>query len=345
MKDQREVVGQIIRGDVEDAKRSGSTYAAAIANINNKSIFGYGVETITKPAHPLAKQYSGYGTALKPSVEPICVGRKPMIGTLAENLLTWGTGAMNLDACRVGENVGWAYPNGRGGKGWQDKESLSKNLIEPIAATQGRFPPHLLHDGSDVVKQCFPESKSCNSHSDAMPISKYRPLQGNYQKQGPIYPGDSGSASRFFPSLPYDEEDCATIFYCAKASRTDRNEGCELMEEKNPWDRNCVSKALEGFGSLSGPRQNNHVSVKPTNLMRWICRLLTPKGGTLLDPFMGSGSTLKAAVLENFNCIGIEMDADYFEIAKARVAHVSPEIIEMKPTERAVAAKTQASLF
>lgn len=299
---------------------------------------------------PEAEQWSGYGTALKPSVEPICVGRKPMIGTLAENLLTWGCGAMNLDACRVETNDslnGGAYSNGT--KDLSNASSYATGInIGEFKQPIGRFPPHLLHDGSDVVKQCFPETSSEKRQTILARNGKgTKGIYGNYGDDlhnTPSYPG-SGSASRFFPSLPYDEEDCATIFYCAKASRTDRNEGCELMEEKNPWDRNCVSKALEGLGSLSKPRQNNHVSVKPTNLMRWLCRLLTPKGGTLLDPFMGSGSTLKAAVLENFTCIGIEMDEDYFAIAEARVAHVSPDIVEVKRTERSVPMKQQASLF
>lgn len=265
------------------------------------------------PVTSEASQWSGYGTALKPAVEICCVGRKPMIGTLAENLLEWGCGAMNLDACRVGENAGWNYPNGRGGKAWQGMESLSKNLVEPIAATLGRFPPHFLHDGSDVVKQCFPDTNSGISTQQRGTGGIWSGVSNT--PCGPQY-GDSGSASRFFPSLPYDEEDCATLFYCAKASKSDRGDF------------------------------NNHVSVKPTNLMKWICRLLTPKGGTLLDPFMGSGSTLKAAVLENFTCIGIEMDADYFAIAEARVAHVSPEVyVPSSRHERAEVAPRQQSMF
>lgn len=294
---------------------------------------------ITEPAHPLAKQWSGYGTATKPAVEICAVGRKPMIGTLAENLLEWGCGAMNLDACRVGENAGWNYPNGRGGKGWQGMESLSKNLVEPISSTLGRFPPHLLHDGSEVVKKCFPETSSGGGkrRPKAWTTSVYGMSQdaSDYERDS-----DSGSAARFFPSLPYDEEDCATLFYCVKASRTDRNQGCEGMDAKRTTFAEGTGLRNNGDGT---PRNqlpsnyNHHVSVKPTSLMRWICRLLTPKGGTLLDPFMGSGSTLKAAVLEGFTCIGMEMDADYFDIACARVAHVSPEAVMVNPTPRTMA--------
>jgi DNA modification methylase len=345
VKDQREFVEKRNHPTLKDKSKVNRDGASGFHGANKIA----DEWNITEPAHPLAKQWSGYGTALKPAVEPICVGRKPMIGTLAENLLTWGCGAMNLDACRVETNDslnGGAYSNGTKDLSNASSYATGINIVEfkqPI----GRFPPHLLHDGSDVVKQCFPETGSAKESRSGVrggsSIFDSKTI-GTPDKIG-VWPADSGgSASRFFPSLPYDEEDCATLFYCAKASRTDRNEGCEMMEEKNPWDRNCVSKALEGLGSLSGPRQNNHVSVKPTNLMRWICRLLTPKGGTLLDPFMGSGSTLKAAVLENFKCIGIEMDEDYFAIAEARVAHISQEIIEVK-RERVIPAQAQSSLF
>lgn len=291
---------------------------------------------------PEAEQWSGYGTALKPAVEPICVGRKPMIGTLAENLLTWGCGAMNLDACRVdyqGEtpNLGGRVNAKMGGEGYGFK--VEGRPVE--ANTLGRFPPHLLHDGSEIVKKCFPETTS------GKPCGVKKASNNIYGQYGTGIEitgiGDSRSASRFFPSLPYDDEDCATLFYCAKASRTDRNEGCELIESHPTYSEASATPMRDNREQVF--RQNNHVSVKPTPLMRWLCRLLTPKGGTLLDPFMGSGSTLKAAVLENFSCIGIERDEDYFAIAEARVAHVSPDIVEVKRTERSVHMKQQASLF
>ena len=305
MKDKREVVGL--------SNRHGG-------GINN-NYMGMTKETsnaITKPYHPLAKQYSGYGTALKPATEIIAIGRKPMIGTLAENLLEWGCGAMNLDACRVGnEEITTNGYRAATGQTWNAGGMLAANVQREPTQHIGRFPPHLLHDGSDVVKKCFPDARSnCNKTNDKSG-HKNKYVGGTLlNKVSSSCYTDSGSASRFFPSLPYDEEDCATIFYCAKASKSDRGDF------------------------------NNHVSVKPTNLMKWICRLLTPKGGTLLDPFMGSGSTLKAAVLENFTCIGIEMDADYFAIAEARVSHVSPEVyVTPSRPERAEVAPRQQSMF
>jgi site-specific DNA-methyltransferase (adenine-specific) len=194
---------------------------------------------ITAPATEAALQWAGWGTALKPALEPITVARKPLIGTVAENVLAHGTGALNVDGCRVGNNAGWSYPSGRGGSGWHGRESLSANLSEPMAATQGRWPANLIHDCSDEVLGLL--------------------------------------------------NDAARFFYCAKASKRDRGEG------------------------------NSHPTVKPTDLMRYLCRLVTPPGGTVFDPFMGSGSTGKAATLEGFSFIGSEMQKEYFDIAASRI--------------------------
>lgn len=306
---------------------------------------------ITEPVHPLAKQYKGYGTALKPATEIIAIGRKPMIGTLAENLLEWGTGAMNLDDCRVetDDNLnGGCYSGGERPNQFFNGGLYRKNPDEfnqPI----GRFPPHLLHDGSDVVKKCFPETSSGSRNEGNYGVAGSDTVYGSRGiKPMPRLVGSSGSASRFFPSLPYDEEDCATIFYCAKASKRDRDDGCDLIEEKprKAYSGKVTSDPRMDHEQQRLPSRNHHVSVKPTNLMRWLCRLLTPKGGTLLDPFMGSGSTLKAAVIENFTCIGIEMDADYFAISEARVAHVSPEVyVTQSRPERSEVAPRQQSMF
>lgn len=221
----REVVG-----------RSEST--AATGGVYGEYGKGFDITTAYTDA---ARQWEGWGTALKPALEPITVARKPFKGTVADNVPEWGTGAINIDGCRVGDNAGWAYPNGRGGSGWHGRESLSENLSQPMAATQGRWPANLTHDGSDEPTELL------------------------------------GAAARFF--------------YCAKASKKDRGE------------------------------ENTHPTVKPTDLMAYLCRLVTPPGGVVLDPFMGSGSTGKAAVREGFRFIGIEMDAEYLAIAEARIAH------------------------
>ena len=263
------------------------------------------------PATPEAQRWQGWGTALKPALEPITVARKPLIGTVAANVLAHGTGGINVDACRVGEDAGWSYPNGRGGQGWHGRESLGSNLTEPMKATAGRWPANLIHDGSDEVLEVFPETKSGSIngiYNNTIMAQSFGNRDGK-----PIhlkFEGDSGSASRFF--------------YCAKASRAERNAGLEGMEEHRIHTFQTGNGASGKPSSISAGRntvyQNNHPTVKPTALMRYLCRLVTPPGGTVLDPFMGSGSTGKAAVLEGFGFIGIEREAEYCEIARARIA-------------------------
>ena len=227
-----------------------------------------------------AKQWQGWGTALKPAMEDWWLLRKPLDGTVAANVLKWGTGARNIDGCRVGAEGGTK----RDGKGTLPNDSGWENMrghgVAPIDS--GRWPSNLLHDGSEEVVRLFPGE------------------------------GD-GSAARFF--------------YCAKASKADREAG--LQE--------AVVGSLGGGGDFdSDPvsarftktARNVHPTVKPTALMRYLCRLVTPPGGIVLDPFMGSGSTGKAAVLEGFRFIGIEREAEYLEIARARIANAQAESVK-----------------
>ena len=220
--------------------------------------------------------YEGWGTALKPALEPITVARKPFKGTVANNVLKWGTGGINIDGCRVEpqsekdlKELRSERPSERKGNN-QVQTSGDRSNRQHIT---GRFPANLIHDGSDEVVGLFPDTKSGKM--------KQHISGGKYNVYGKMYPrdvetiGDSGSAARFF--------------YCAKASKKDRNEG------------------------------NNHPTVKPTKLMQYLVRLVTPKDGTVLDPFMGSGTTGIACKKEGFDFIGIELDEDYFEIAKARI--------------------------
>ena len=229
-----------------------------------------------------AAAWQGWGTALKPALEPITVARKPLTGTVAANVLAHGAGALNIDGCRVGDNAGWSYPNGRGGSGWHGRDGLANNLTEPMAATQGRWPANLIHDGSDEVVAGFPAKAGAaapvkGTEASAMVANAY----GERDRVPGAFHGDTGSAARFF--------------YCAKASKKDRGEG------------------------------NGHPTVKPTDLMAYLCRLVTPPGGVVLDPFMGSGSTGKAAVREGFRFIGIEREAEYLAIAQARIKHASQD--------------------
>ena len=271
---------------------------------------------LTAPATDAAKQWDGWGTALKPAWEPIIMARKPLDGTVAQNVQTHGTGAINIDGCRVGsESVTintWddgAKPFG-GGAG----HAYSGRTV------QGRWPANVIHDGSDEVLAGFPDTgKSTGGRIGKKVMSNVTNVPaGQYEAGDPGY-GDSGSAARFF--------------YCAKANKSDRDEGCEGMEE-------TIAEAMTGrqtgsagllrvrddgtigenpYAGKSGKARNHHPTVKPTALMRYCCKMVTPPNGTVLDPFCGSGSTGKAAILEGFRFIGIEKDPEYFEIANARI--------------------------
>jgi site-specific DNA-methyltransferase (adenine-specific) len=305
--------------------------------IGNKTADMESICRLTAPASPEAAQWEGwfYGKqSLKPAMEPAAVAQKPPEGRMVDNIRKHGTGAIHIDACRVGTNESWAKNISDTAPIGKPVETVSEHEwglkeIEKHNHPEGRWPPNLLLDGSEAVSQMFPESKSCNSPSSARPVSKYRPGQGNYQKQGPIYPGDSGSAARFFPHLGYsdDDLDADPLFYCGKATKRDRDSGCEelnlvacgLME-----DDNYNIKTGSG-NSRDTKRHNYHPTCKPTSLMRWITKLVLPPNGVVLDPFMGSGSTLKAACLEGMKSIGIERDAEYFAIAVARVKHAQQQ--------------------
>ena len=199
--------------------------------------FRLGVKTAENPQTYPAKQWKGWGTAIKPAWEPICMARKPLIGTIAANVLEYGTGAVNIDGCRI-------EVDGAGGN--------------------GRWPANVIHDGSPEVMEAFAQ----------------------FGKRGV---GNVGTAGRFF--------------YVAKPGRADRDAG------------------LDGF------HDGGHPTVKPTDLMAYLCRLVTPPNGIVLDPFMGSGSTGRGAVLEGFRFIGCEQSADYIKIAAARIADAEREVV------------------
>lgn len=261
----------------------------------------------TRPYSDSAKQWEGWGTALKPANEPICLARKPLIGTVAENVKTHGTGAINIDGCRVGTDLITAHGGGinvsgrkyGGGNGIPSIEAGSNPHI-------GRFPANVIHDGSEEVLAHFPYQQSgANPKRRGSP--KFRNSYGEFQGQEECEPArgfDEGSAARFF--------------YCAKTSKSDRNHGLEDFEIKRPDSRTST-----GMGTFEQkgvqPQQNHHPTVKPTELMQYLCRLITPPNGLILDPFLGSGSTMKAALIERFRCVGIELDPKYVEIARNRI--------------------------
>ena len=268
---------------------------------------------LTAPMTDAAKKYSGFGTNLKPAFEPIIMARKPLSeSTIVANVLKHGTGGINIDGCRVSvsatDDIFAKNPNTKGGFGHGNAAVYgNSNGAESYDPTKGRFPANFIHDGSDEVVSLFPDSKSCSSPSKAKPEGT---IFGGSRTQGAIYPGEDGNASRFF--------------YCAKANQKDRNEGLEDFEGVKFLFSESTGLKNNGDGTLrndSKDSKNSHPTVKPTELMKYLVRLVTPPNGTVLDPFMGSGSTGKAAVLEGFNFVGIDMEQNYLDISKARIEH------------------------
>jgi site-specific DNA-methyltransferase (adenine-specific) len=215
-------------------------------------------------SHNLDGEHQGWGTALKPAMEPITMARKPFKATVAQNVQEWGTGAINIDGCRIGEEEIKTCAKVPG-KSFNSLAPVGFNGCEE-STHLGRWPANVMHDGSAEI------------------------LQG------------MGEAARFF--------------YTPKACKSDRENGCFALplvsyEMNRPPDSDV--------DLVPTVNRNFHPTVKPTDLMRYLCRMVTPTGGVVLDPFTGSGSTGRGAVLEGFRFIGCEMDADYIEIAKARI--------------------------
>ena len=262
---EREVVGQ----NRYAARRPSETANSTVGF--SDSMGGSATANITAPATPEAQRWQGWGTALKPAHEPIVVARKPLTGTVANNVLEWGTGALNIDASRVGTGTGEVktvnYPDIRG-----DNYNNAQGTVEYTVVDQGRWPANVIHDG-----------------------------------------------------LP---DDWARFFYCAKASKSERNAGLEGLPKSHPIggaDKWTETDRRRGEGVTRTPTANIHPTVKPIALMRYLVKMVTPPGGTVLDPFLGSGTTACAAIMEGFEWIGCEMTEDYWPIIEARVAWAEGE--------------------
>ena len=314
----------------------------------------------TAIANPLLSS-NGTGTALKPAHEPIVMARKPFKGSVASNVLKWGTGGLNIDDCRVtsGDNpMSWSSP--KGGIWKTDKNAIA----EYEENTAGRFPANFIHDGSDEVVSQFPDSNGSGGSTPNVKITGYGDGIGNgetnyYGGERKKHDAGSGSAARFF--------------YCAKANKKDRNEGMPeeipvfsgrprredgsvIYREDNPeeWaaamqkrsrkDSTALAGAEEKLQGMGNGLMNTHPTVKPTELMAYLCRLVTRPGGVVLDPFMGSGSTGKAAVLNGYEFIGCEMSEEYLTIAKTRIEYAqSSEYTSKKVTPKKETKKKEKS--
>jgi site-specific DNA-methyltransferase (adenine-specific) len=281
----------------------------------------------------LAKQWSGWGTQLKPAHEPIVMARKPVIGSIRENVLEHGTGAINIDATRVtyGDNENISTAPRKAGIGIKKfskgdeygvettNDELKADGFITQASELGRFPANVIHDGSDEVVSLFPHSKSGSGAFKATDYEHNPDTPVPFARGDYVGRGDDGSAARFF--------------YCPKVSQKERNIGCDSIEPKQQeaanFRPNHKEKADAGeSGSPYGrfnPVSNNHPTVKPIELMKYLIKLVTPPNGHILDPFNGSGSTGCAAVELGFDYTGIELDPNYVEIATKRISHWEQE--------------------
>jgi DNA modification methylase len=334
---EREVIGTTKGKGGENLNKLSREGKGDSDNAKGMGAYGLGAKQITidipltAPTTDEAKKWEGWGTALKPAHEPIVIARKPLSeNTVADNVIEWGTGGINIDESRIvldekldksqlrtinrsqkTENTGWGM------------NSNSGDTVQVIR-TEGRFPANVIFDEeagkmldeqSGELKSGFMKAGTPRKMSES-DVNTY----GHYDSDttyNDTY-GDSGGASRFF--------------YCPKVSKKERNEGLEHLEGKRVGTLNANSADLSNYGgsslgaaSLKGenklpePKQNHHPTVKPTDLMLYLIRLVTPKGGVTLDPFMGSGSTGKAAVRGGFDFIGIEREEEYFQIAEGRI--------------------------
>jgi len=251
---------------------------------------------------------------IKPASEPITMARKPLEGTVTNNVLKWGVGAINIDATRVPMDeddfnklsAGVDKIRERGGvmdNSWKNSSDLSgANPANPL----GRWGANFIHDGSQEVLDLFPDTKG----GAWVQTDGARHFNNNGKPTSPkrlASDTSSGSAARFF--------------YCSKSNKRDRNEGLEDLEPKQYSHDGREVRNETAYQRNDSVAANHHPTVKPTDLMRYLVRMVTRRGGTVLDPFMGSGTTGKAAMLEGVNFIGCELDEEYLKIAEKRIQH------------------------
>lgn len=287
---------------------------------------------ITAPSTPEAQQWEGWGTALKPAFEPIVVARKPLIGTVAANVLEHGTGGLNIDGSRIGttDNLN----GGRYSDGKDETDSVAfgagvnKRSKNDFEQPSGRWPANVILD--PYTAELLDEQSG---------VSKSTPTKGHTRSGNQIGDDRTAKAAGLYGdgawisgSVHNDSGGASRFFYVAKASKRDRNEGLEELEATTAGamvDREDGSAGMNspraGAGRTSGAK-NFHPTVKPTALMRYLVKLVTPSGGTVLDPFTGSGSTGKAAILEGFEFVGIELTEDYIPIIKGRLKHAEETV-------------------
>lgn len=278
---------------------------------------------LTEPATDAAKTWQGYGTALKPAWEPIIVAMKPIDHTYAHNALTWGVAGMNVEAGRIPIDPEIDDPRLGGNGSWTTNKTVdfvyghyAGDVIN--SSPQGRWPANLIHDSSDEVLSNFPANAGASAPvRGTEPSQSTKNAYGEYTRVPGTFFNDAGSAARFF--------------YCAKASRAERELGLDDLpiqhRTSRPKSDDLTDRTIQErlHGRLA---RNHHPTVKPLALMRYLIRLVKPPaGGVILDPFAGSGTTGMACVAEHADFIGIEIDPEYVEIARYRIAAVPPTLL------------------
>jgi len=301
--------------------------------------------------HQVDNEWRGWGTALKPAHEPMVLARKPLSEkSVADNVMKHGTGAINIDACRIQGEV--KHPNtmpdfrdqGEQSKAaigvdklsfgqtsnakrkkvvrkprtadgvWTDDNSGMKSEGSEFADAdpRGRWPSNVMHDGSEQIQKIFPETSSTE-------VSRQRTHKGIWTA------GEFADTEQFMPAYG-DQGNASRYFYCAKTSKDERNSGLHGRHQGQYSSDGRAKEIENAYQRNKSVSANTHPTVKPVELMRYLVRLITPKGGVILDPFMGSGSTGMGAREEDFSFIGIEKESEYYEIAKARIKNVKPQL-------------------
>ena len=336
---EREVIGTKNDFALDGRVRKPEIHKPMNETINSDQEYGYkqGWDT---PVTKGQSKYEGWGTALKPANEPICVARKPLSEkTIADNVIKWGTGGINIDGCRVGFDMTDTNPATNPlyrqqndykmpEKGVESEGAVAFTSSKNEVSTEGRFPANIILDET-AAELLDEQSGVSGSNSSIKKTTRQRKMEAGggsmMANKSPVEGidnyGDKGGASRFF--------------YVAKVSKKERNLGLDGFEETTTGgkghglDRRCShcntsmlkpeDCKCEEPDWITPPKKNTHPTLKPINLMTYLCRLVTPEGGIVLDPFMGSGSTGISALLEGFRFVGMEMDKDYFKIAEARI--------------------------
>jgi DNA modification methylase len=331
--DERKIIGRKIQrvdGTLRKVGATGAPFVDKDGKSFSKPTDGY--IDIEEPGSETSKKWEGWGTALKPANEPICLARKPLSEkTIVDNVIKWGTGVINIDGCRIAtdDELGRVNKTDTIDTDTEMKMGLKAGAIN--FGTDGRFPANILFD--ETAAEMLDEQSGISKSSKFKPeydggfgvsdiIGKNKKIGGSLVESERGF-SDKGGASRFF--------------YVPKVSKKERNLGLDGFEDKETTGQLNLNKCIKcnkyymaGDGrelcsciepeyNSSTIQKNNHPTLKPINLMTYLCRLITPPGGIVLDPFMGSGSTGISACLEGFRFVGMELDEDYFKIAEARV--------------------------